>query len=97
VRNRKIETEIEAINNALAETKWNRKAAARLKVSYRRLLYKIQQHQMSPPKYLSRHLAGIGGETMGKGRQRIRQQVMMLKIGSPIARALQLGSQILEF
>ena len=60
---------------------------------------------------------------MGKGRQRIRQQVMMLKIGSrtnlfqfcnrerkslkaaeascaackPIARALQLGSRILEF
>ena len=66
VRNRKIETEIQAINEALAETNWNRTVAARiLKVSYRSLLYKIQQYQMSPPKY-SRHLAGIGRKSDGK-------------------------------
>jgi DNA-binding NtrC family response regulator len=45
VRNRKFETEIEEITKALAETNWNRTAAARLlNISYRGLLYKIQQH-----------------------------------------------------
>ena len=49
VRNRKFETEIEEITKALAETNWNRTAAARLlKVSYRNLLYKIRQYQLSP-------------------------------------------------
>jgi len=45
VRNRKDETEIQAITKALAETNWNRTRAARLlHISYRSLLYKIQQH-----------------------------------------------------
>jgi two-component system, NtrC family, response regulator AtoC len=45
VRNRKFATEIEEINKALAETNWNRTAAARLlNISYRGLLYKIRQH-----------------------------------------------------
>ena len=45
IRNRKFETEIEEITKALAETNWNRAAAARLlNISYRGLLYKIQQH-----------------------------------------------------
>jgi DNA-binding NtrC family response regulator len=45
VRNLKDETEIQAITNALAETNWNRKRAARLlHISYRGLLYKIRQH-----------------------------------------------------
>jgi two-component system, NtrC family, response regulator AtoC len=49
----KGETERNAIATALEQTRWNRKAAAcLLKVSYRTLLYKIQQYHMSPPDYI---------------------------------------------
>jgi len=42
-----LEAEKHAILAALEKTGWNRKAAARLlKVSYRTLLYKIEQYQM---------------------------------------------------
>jgi two-component system, NtrC family, response regulator AtoC len=45
VRNLKDEAEIQAITQALTETNWNRKRAARLlQISYRGLLYKIRQH-----------------------------------------------------
>jgi len=51
VENVKGEAEKNAIHSALEQTNWNRKAAARLlKVSYRTLLYKIQQYQMNPRK-----------------------------------------------
>jgi len=44
------ETERTAIADALQKTGWNRKAAARLLgVSYRSILYKIEQYQMSAP------------------------------------------------
>ena len=44
----KTEAERNAIAAALEKTGWNRKAAARLlKVSYRTMLYKIEQYQMS--------------------------------------------------
>jgi two-component system, NtrC family, response regulator AtoC len=50
VRNAKGETERSAIAQALEQTQWNRKAAARLlNVSYRALLYKIQEYHMAPP------------------------------------------------
>ena len=50
VRSVKLEAERNAIAAALESTGWNRKAAARLlKVSYRTLLYKIEQYQMRPP------------------------------------------------
>jgi two-component system response regulator AtoC len=50
VRNAKGEAERSAIAQALEQTHWNRKAAARLlNVSYRALLYKIQEYRMSPP------------------------------------------------
>jgi two-component system response regulator AtoC len=50
VRNAKGETERGAIAQALEETHWNRKAAARLlNVSYRALLYKIQEYHLAPP------------------------------------------------
>jgi DNA-binding NtrC family response regulator len=50
VRDVKGETEKNAIANALEETHWNRKAAARLlRISYRTLLYKIQSYGMTPP------------------------------------------------
>jgi two-component system, NtrC family, response regulator AtoC len=50
VRNAKGEAERSAIANALEQTRWNRKAAARLlNISYRALLYKIQEYHMQPP------------------------------------------------
>ena len=50
LQNVRGETERNAIATALEQTRWNRKAAARLlKVSYRTLLYKIQQYHMKPP------------------------------------------------
>jgi two-component system response regulator AtoC len=50
VQSVKGEAERNAISSALEQARWNRKAAARfLKVSYRTLLYKIEQYQMSPP------------------------------------------------
>jgi DNA-binding NtrC family response regulator len=50
VRNAKGETERNAIVGALGETHWNRKAAARLlNISYRGLLYKIQEYGLVPP------------------------------------------------
>jgi len=49
VRSIKGETEKSAITTALEQTHWNRKEAARLlRISYRGLLYKIQQYQLSP-------------------------------------------------
>ena len=50
VRNAKGEAERNAIAQALEQTHWNRKAAARLlKISYRGLLYKIQEYHLAPP------------------------------------------------
>lgn len=50
VRNAKGEAERGAIAHALEQTHWNRKAAARLlNISYRALLYKIQEYGMAPP------------------------------------------------
>ena len=50
VQSVKGEAERNAISRALDHAHWNRKAAARLlKVSYRTLLYKIEQYRMTPP------------------------------------------------
>jgi two-component system, NtrC family, response regulator AtoC len=50
VRNAKGEAERSAIATALEHTHWNRKAAAQLlKISYRGLLYKIQEYRLTPP------------------------------------------------
>lgn len=50
IQNIKSEAEQNAIRAALKTTGWNRKAAARLlRVSYRTLLYKIEQYQMRAP------------------------------------------------
>ena len=49
VRSVKEETERSAIAGALEQTHWNRKAAARLlQISYRALLYKINEYRMTP-------------------------------------------------
>ena len=48
LRNQRAEAEIHAISQALQETGWNRKQAARLlSISYRGLLYKIRQHNIT--------------------------------------------------
>jgi hypothetical protein len=48
VQSVKAEAERNAIAMALEKTGWNRKAAARLlKVSYRTVLYKIEQYRMT--------------------------------------------------
>jgi len=67
----KGEAERNAIAVALDQTRWNRKAAARLlKVSYRTLLYKIQQYHMSPPPtYGSTSFAGSAVKGNGHGPQ----------------------------
>lgn len=50
LRSLRAETEIHAISQALAQTGWNRKRAAQLlSISYRGLLYKIRQHNITPP------------------------------------------------
>jgi two-component system, NtrC family, response regulator AtoC len=54
VRNAKGEAERGAIAHALEQTHWNRKAAARLlNISYRGLLYKIQEYRLAPPAWQS--------------------------------------------
>lgn len=55
----KCEAERNAIATALQKTGWNRKAAARLlQVSYRTLLYKIDQYQMNAPESFLSSLPG---------------------------------------
>jgi two-component system, NtrC family, response regulator AtoC len=63
----RMETEKKAIAAALDQTRWNRKAAARLlKVSYRTILYKIDQyHMIAPQAYPSTFLRS---EIKGNGR-----------------------------
>ena len=55
VQTLRCQTERNAIAAALEKTGWNRKAAARLLgVSYRTILYKIDQYEMTAPEsYLS--------------------------------------------
>ena len=67
------ETERNAITAALQKTGWNRKAAARLLgVSYRTILYKIEQHQMSAPESyissLSETRSAVSGDGKGNGK-----------------------------
>jgi len=65
LQNVRLEAERNAIAAALRTTGWNRKAAARLlKVSYRTLLYKIEQYQMKSPASAPRH---TGGGSRGNG------------------------------
>jgi len=62
IRDVKTEAERNAIAAALERTGWNRKAAARLlKVSYRTMLYKIEQYRMSSPDALT--LPFVGGNS----------------------------------
>lgn len=50
LKNVREAAEKEAIAQTLEKTRWNRKAAARLlNVSYRSILYKIEEYRLSPP------------------------------------------------
>ena len=50
VRGLKDQAEMQAIRDTLTETKWNRRiAATRLNISYKALLYKIRQYNLSAP------------------------------------------------
>src|SRR6202050_509662 len=67
------ETERSAIAAALQKTGWNRKAAARLLgVSYRSILYKIEQYQMCAPESyissLSNTRSAVSTEAKGNGK-----------------------------
>ena len=65
----KWETERNAIAAALGKTGWNRKAAARLMgVSYRTMLYKIDQYHMSAPESYISPFSGV--ETGSDASQR---------------------------
>ena len=68
VQSVKGEAEKHAIVGALGQTHWNRKAAARLlRVSYRTLLYKIQQYNLAPPPtYLPEMAPGIKSNGHGQ-------------------------------
>src|SRR5258707_4774590 len=58
-RNAKDEAEAEAIARALDETNWNRKQpAARLKISYKALLYKIRRYRIAQNRSTHRLSAG---------------------------------------
>ncbi len=62
------ETERNAIAAALEKTGWNRKAAARLLgVSYRTILYKIEQYHMSASESYLSSLSGASVSTESKG------------------------------
>jgi len=61
VRNAIWQTECVAISEALEQTHWNRKLAARLlKICYRTLLYKIQEYHLVPPAESARFI-GVDG------------------------------------
>lgn len=49
LRSFRNEAEIRAVNYALQQSGWNRRRAAKLlSISYRSLLYKIRQHNITP-------------------------------------------------
>ena len=81
VQSVKGEAERNAIATALEQAGWNRKAAARLlKVSYRTLLYKIEQYHMNPP---ASRLSGYGGTRKGESAASSITSGRLLKPGSP--------------
>ncbi|MBV9339321.1 MAG: sigma-54-dependent Fis family transcriptional regulator, partial [Acidobacteria bacterium] len=79
VRSIKGQTEKDAISNTLQKTGWNRKQAAQLlRISYRSLLYKIDQYQLTKPEHWHGARTGNGKRngpaerTLPMDRQNIR-------------------------
>lgn len=65
----KSETEKNAIAAALEKTRWNRKAAARLlKVSYRTMLYKIDEYDINPAEHYTPSNSGTRAANRGNGK-----------------------------
>jgi two-component system, NtrC family, response regulator AtoC len=59
LRSLRVEAEIEAIRRALEYTGWNRRRAAQLlSISYRGILYKIRQHNLTPCPRVEAEAAG---------------------------------------
>jgi two-component system, NtrC family, response regulator AtoC len=70
IQSLKSETEKNAIAAALEKTRWNRKAAAKLlQVSYRSMLYKIDQYDINPSKHGTSSFLGLGVLGHGNGNQ----------------------------
>ena len=69
VQNVKSEAEKNAITVALEKTGWNRKAAAKLlKVSYRTMLYKIDQYEITPAEPYTPSFPGLRTNGRGNGK-----------------------------
>ncbi len=73
IQNVRSQTERNAIAGALEKTGWNRKAAARLLgVSYRTILYKIEQYEMRAPESYLPSLQGtrlaLSSQNKGNGK-----------------------------
>lgn len=50
LRSLRVEAEVYALSRTLEYTGWNRRRAAQLlSISYRGILYKIRQHNLTPP------------------------------------------------
>ena len=61
VRGLKADAEIDAIRQALDDTRWNRKEAAKLlKISYKAMLYKVRQYGLDQPQQALAHAGGPG-------------------------------------
>jgi DNA-binding NtrC family response regulator len=59
LRSLRVEAEIYAISRTLEYTGWNRRRAAQLlSISYRGILYKIRQHNLSPRPRVEEESAG---------------------------------------
>jgi DNA-binding NtrC family response regulator len=68
VRDLKERTERQMIQDALEASRWNRREAAQhLNISYRALLYKIQQHRLSPRTSRNRNEASSMDYSLGNG------------------------------
>jgi hypothetical protein len=75
IENVKSEAERSAIAAALEKTGWNRKAAAQLlRISYRTMLYKIDQYKMRLPERYSLPVRESGATRIGNGSLMERAQ-----------------------
>jgi len=60
LRSLRVEAEIYAISRTLEYTGWNRRRAAQLlSISYRGILYKIRQHNLTPRPRVQEPVGGI--------------------------------------
>ena len=66
LRSLRVEAEIYAISRTLEYTGWNRRRAAQLlSISYRGILYKIRQHNLTPRPRVPEERAILKAESQG--------------------------------